>query len=123
VLAVESGGRRILLTGDLEGAGMARLLAQPSYDCDVLLAPHHGSPRSNPPGIAAWSHPEWVVISGGRSSDRAEPVAEAYRQRGAEVFHTAYDGAVRFRFLEDRIDAACWTDGQWQSRASASGSP
>lgn len=50
VLDLESHGRRILLTGDLETPGLERLLAGLPLDCDVLLAPHHGSTRSNPPG-------------------------------------------------------------------------
>jgi competence protein ComEC len=50
VLLVESRGRRPLLTGDLEGVGLERLLARPAVRCDVLLAPHHGSVRSNPAG-------------------------------------------------------------------------
>ena len=95
VLAIEYQGRRILLPGDLESLGIEFLLAQEPYDCDVLLAPHHGSLRSDPPGFAAWSMPEWVVISGNRSAGTDE-VAHRYQLAGARVLQTADHGAVQF---------------------------
>jgi competence protein ComEC len=50
VLFIEHAGRRILLTGDLESPGLEDVLAEEPLDCDVVLAPHHGSPRSSPGG-------------------------------------------------------------------------
>jgi competence protein ComEC len=47
---VEYQGRRLLLPGDLESPGLDELLAESPLDCDVLLAPHHGSLQSDPPG-------------------------------------------------------------------------
>ncbi len=94
VLAIEYQGRRILLTGDLETPGMQDVTEEEPWDCDILLAPHHGSPRSDPPRFAKWCQPEWVVISGGRNVDFAE-AGHIYRQHGARVFNTARDGAVR----------------------------
>lgn len=58
VIELTTHGRRLLLTGDVEGAGLERILAQPPLDCDVVLAPHHGSARSNPPGtVGLKPHP------------------------------------------------------------------
>lgn len=114
VLAVEYQGRRILLPGDLESPGTQALLAQPAWDCDVLLAPHHGSTRSNPPGFSAWSRPEWVVISGSYSNDKSGAIARSYQAVGARVFHTARDGAVRFVLSAEGIDAARWQKGAWE---------
>ncbi|MGC4003592.1 MAG: hypothetical protein QM811_10865 [Pirellulales bacterium] len=51
-LEIERDDRRILLTGDLEGAGMRRVLSRPPRDELVLTAPHHGSAtttRANSP--------------------------------------------------------------------------
>jgi len=93
VLDVQHRGYRILLPGDLESAGLDDLLAEEPTDCDVLLVPHHGSRQSNPPGLAAWSTPEWVVISGSHRWDTG-PVEAAYRAAGSRVFHTADTGAV-----------------------------
>jgi competence protein ComEC len=112
VLAVEHAGRRILLTGDLEKAGIERLLASPRCDCDVLLAPHHGSKNSNPPGFAAWSTPEWVVISGGHGV--AEEMVSAYRTRDARVLHTARDGAVRVRMDAAALEVQHWRGGVYR---------
>jgi competence protein ComEC len=99
VLSIEYAGRRLLLTGDLQTSGLADLMANEPLDCDVILAPHHGSPRSDPAGFADWSTPEYVVISGGRNVEDVpaiERVKNSFRLRGAEVFHTAEDGCVRF---------------------------
>jgi competence protein ComEC len=94
-LGVEYAGRRILLPGDLESPGIDDVMAEQPYDCDVLLAPHHGSRRSDPPGFAAWSTPEWVVLSGG-GGEQAAPVIRTYEEAGAHVFVTDEVGAVQF---------------------------
>ena len=93
VISIEYRGHGILLTGDLESPGLERLLSQPAPPSQILLAPHHGSLRSDPPGFSAWSCPQLVVISGNRTPD-AERVAETYRQQGAHVLNTAVVGAV-----------------------------
>lgn len=102
-LAIECGGRRLLLTGDLETPGLEALLAEEPIDCDVLLAPHHGSRHSDPPGMAAWSRPEWVVVSGGHG-DESAAVERAYAERGARVLHTAESGAVLVALSADGVD-------------------
>ena len=71
------------------------MTAEAAWDCDILMAPHHGSLRSDPPGFAAWCKPEWVVVSGGHGRDMT--AAAIYESAGGEVLHTATDGAVRFR--------------------------
>jgi competence protein ComEC len=93
MLAIEYAGRRMLLPGDLESPGIERVMADPPLDCDVLLAPHHGSEQSDPPGFAAWSSPEWVIMSGRRPA-RTLASQISYQQAGAAVLHTAFDGAV-----------------------------
>ncbi len=93
VLAIEYRGKRLLLPGDLEDQGLNRLVGQSPYDCDVLLAPHHGSPNSHPAKFAAWSTPEWVVISGGFRG-RLAKVRQTYEADGGRVLHTARIGAV-----------------------------
>ena len=56
-VGVEYAGRRILLPGDLESPGLDDVMAEEPYHCDVLLAPHHGSRRSEPAKFAAWCTP------------------------------------------------------------------
>jgi competence protein ComEC len=94
VLAVEYRGRRILLTGDLEAAGLNRLLAEPPRHADVVLAPHHGSRRSSPAAFADWTRPSWVVVSGGMHDDLSV-VRATYEAAGGQVLHTAAVGAVQ----------------------------
>jgi competence protein ComEC len=106
-LAVEHAGRRLLLPGDLETPGIEDVMAELPYDCDVLLAPHHGSRRSDPPGFAAWSTPNWVVISGGGGDD-VRPVVETYERAGANVLHTNQCGAVHFSVGNGPIRIASW---------------
>lgn len=93
VLAVESPDLRLLLPGDLEAPGIDWLLDDEPFDCQVLLAPHHGSRGSDPPGFAAWSRPEHVVISGGRVAvDRS--TASSYLAAGARLWTTGQRGAI-----------------------------
>jgi competence protein ComEC len=109
VLRLEYAGRRMLLTGDLEPPGLEDVLAEEPLDCDAILAPHHGSRRSDPTGFALWSTPEHVVISGTRNQeDEAdiEAVMDSYRARGAEVYHTAMDGSVRIELSSGGIRVA-----------------
>lgn len=102
VLGIEAGGHRILLPGDLEGRGLEELLLQEPYQATVLLAPHHGSPRSDPPGFAAWSSPEHVVVSAaaGVYSGAANL---SYQASGAKVYSTASSGAVAFTFEDKKV--------------------
>jgi competence protein ComEC len=106
VLLVEYEGRRILLPGDLESPGLEDLMAEEPVDCDVLMAPHHGSRRSDPAGFALWSKPEFVLFSGDRNVENIpdiEMVKDSYRARGAEVYHTAEDGAVCFELTRSGV--------------------
>jgi competence protein ComEC len=109
VLAIEHSGRRILLTGDLESPGLDDVLAELPLDCDVVMAPHHGSAASDPPGFAQWSTPEWTIASGGHA-DHAAEVDAAYRARGSRVLHTAECGAVRVSIAGDALSVDCWRD-------------
>ncbi|MEM7781877.1 MAG: DNA internalization-related competence protein ComEC/Rec2 [Planctomycetota bacterium] len=72
VVLIEYLDRKLLLPGDLEGPGLDRLLAMPHVDCDIVMAPHHGSSGSRPDQFMGWSTPDWVVISRGRKSKKVE---------------------------------------------------
>jgi competence protein ComEC len=115
VVLVEYAGRRLLLTGDLEPPGLQDVLAEEPLDCDVVLAPHHGSRRSDPAGFALWSTPEYAVISGARNVEDIpdiEAVMDSYRARGARVFHTAIDGCVRFELSAAGVVATPFRRGE-----------
>ena len=102
VLAVECFGQRILLPGDLESPGLNDLLAEEPMRCEVLLAPHHGSRKSNSPELAAWCRPRWVVLSGGGRWNRPD-IEATYRAVGGRVLPTSDRGAIRARITAEGI--------------------
>jgi competence protein ComEC len=109
VLLVEYEGRRLLLPGDLEPPGLEDLMAEEPLDCDVVMAPHHGSRRSDPTGFALWSSPDFVVISGSRDVEDEPEIASvefSYGARGGQVFHTAKHGAVDFELSAAGVRAS-----------------
>jgi competence protein ComEC len=112
VLAIVSGGRGLLLPGDLEPPGMERLISGPRVVCDVAMAPHHGSQRSTPDAFTAWAGPRWIVISGGNWRDTSAS-EKIFASHGAEVLHTAQDGAVRVVWERGDIRVQSWLDDRW----------
>lgn len=105
VLRIGYQGRTILLPGDLETPGLEDVMAESPLDCSIVMAPHHGSLRSDPLGFSTWSTPEYVVISGGAGRD-VGAVRWAYEYGGAAVTHTAIDGAIRFEVSSAGITTA-----------------
>ncbi len=104
VLCIRLGSKRILLTGDMESAGLESLLKQPAVHQQIIMAPHHGSYRSHPLELSKWASPTWVVISGDRVSSSRDTIA-AYSRAGSLVFHTDRDGAVQFDVSPERVMA------------------
>jgi competence protein ComEC len=96
VLLLRHGGLSILLTGDLEEAGLTRVLAQPPRQVDVMMAPHHGSAKANTPPLAGWASPRLVVICQG-AHDNTAGAAKTYAATGAAVYGTWPHGAVTVR--------------------------
>ena len=96
VLEVRHAGHSVLLTGDLEGAGMEMVLRMERRHFDVLMAPHHGSPRANSLAFAEWARPRVVVSCQGPPRAVGSPL-EIYRTVGAEVVPTWTHGAVTVR--------------------------
>ena len=96
VLHVKYGDWSMLLTGDLEEAGLTQVLALPPPRIDVLMAPHHGSDKSNVPELAAWAKPKLVV------SCQTAPVNERlnvkmYEKAGAKFLGTWPHGSITIR--------------------------
>jgi competence protein ComEC len=96
VLAIESQGRTILQTGDVEADGLKLLLEQPNLAVDVLIAPHHGSTGSNTLSLAEGARPEWVISSQARERRRVDSL-EVYRRLGAQTLSTDQSGEVAIR--------------------------
>ncbi len=111
VLDVRHAGHRILLTGDLEGAGLERVLAMAPRPTDVLMAPHHGSKVSNKGDLAEWARPRVVVSCQG--PPRGLPVLDAvYTPTGAQVLGTWPHGAVTVRSHASGLVIETFATGQ-----------
>ena len=115
VLCVETCGQRILLPGDLELTGLDALLARASLECDVVLAPHHGSPHSRPEDFVRWSRPRFVVVSSRLGANMPDPtVVRSDNDHWPRYFHTGIDGAVRFvADSTGRLSARSWRHHPW----------
>jgi competence protein ComEC len=114
VLEVRHAGRTLLLTGDLEGEGLAEVLALPRRRVDVLMAPHHGSHRIDVTALAEWCSPGLVVSCQGppRGAARAPGL---YRRGGAEFWTTQEHGAIEVRMDSRGVTATTFLTGRrWQ---------
>ena len=94
-LEIMSGGKRVLLTGDLERKGLERLLRLPARRCDILLAPHHGGRTANPTDLARWAAPR-IVLASCRRDDTASRLRLLYPD-AETILATGTSGAVSFR--------------------------
>jgi competence protein ComEC len=95
VLRIDTGGRSLVLPGDLEPPGLEMVLNRSRpLPGGVLMAPHHGSLTVDSQAILDWARPRQVIVSGGDRAKRPE-VAEALRVRGSDVFVTAEIGAIQ----------------------------
>jgi competence protein ComEC len=107
-------GRTLVLPGDLEPPGSQQFLAQqPQVNCNVLMAPHHGSIHSSPREILNSTRPDWVVISGAGDARACASALAEYAQLGASVFHTGAAGAIRIRVSREGITTRAWKAGAW----------
>jgi len=111
VLEVESGGRRLLLTGDLEGPGLAALIGREAPSIDAFLAPHHGGRASNPPWLYDWARPGLVVSSQRRPAPGSRDALTEVERRSVPVLRTDRRGAVRLRWTETGLAADGFLDG------------
>jgi competence protein ComEC len=98
VLRIASGAAAMLLTGDIERAAEAALVARGAkLRSDAVLIPHHGSRTSSSPEFIAAVAPAWAIAPVGYRSRFGHPspeVIERYRSAGARVLRTDLDGAV-----------------------------
>jgi competence protein ComEC len=111
VLLVRHAGHSILLTGDLEGPGLERVLKLPALRVDVLMAPHHGSRKANLPQLAEWATP-WVVLSSQGPPRGPARWTNPYTARGAHYLTTFEHGAIEIRSTADKLTVETFLTGQ-----------
>lgn len=124
VLLIQHEGHRVLLTGDLEGEGLAEVLALPIAPIDVLMAPHHGSRFPNTPELAQWCQPAVVLSSQGRP--RSVGWKEPYSASGARYLTTWEEGAITVHLQPGGVVVEGYRSGQRhvvRKRAGPSGVP
>jgi competence protein ComEC len=110
VLRLRHAGHTLLLTGDLEGPGLTRVLALPPEPVDVLMAPHHGSPLTNKTPIAEWATPRLAIACQGppRSAAHKEP----YSALGARYLGTWPHGAITIHSTRDGMTVETFQTGE-----------
>ena len=110
---IDAAGRSLLLTGDIEAAQEAALVARqergpgPSLKSDVLLVPHHGSRTSSTPAFLEAVAPRVALVQAAYRSRYGHPapdVVARYDERRIELVRT------------DRCGAWSWRSDQAQGR-------
>lgn len=96
VLLIRHAGHTLLLTGDLEDPGLARVLTLAPVHADVFMAPHHGSRFPNTPQLAGWARPRVVISCEGPPRAPMRP-PEPYTPMGAVFLGTWPNGAITVR--------------------------
>ena len=115
VLLASLGEASLLLTGDLESAGVGELLDNLSHDSVQLLKlPHHGSRHSSAEALLEALKPQMVFTSVGLANRYGfphEPVVNALTSQGISFYRTDWNGTLRF--VSDGKD---WQVYPWRSR-------
>jgi competence protein ComEC len=122
VLTITAGGnansenatsKRILLTADLEAADESRLLKSDpaALAADALVVGHHGSKTSSTPDFVAAVGARQALISAGyrnRFGHPREEVVARYVERGAKIWRTDRDGALRVNLRPEEVNVTAW---------------
>lgn len=124
VLMVRGPHGRLLLAGDIGTKVEQALLARagPSLRAEILIVPHHGSDTSSSTPFVAAVRPRLALIAAGLHNRYGLPlpaVVTRYRDNGAAVWNSAFEGAIDVHVVADglRIDsyrARHW--GWWHHR-------
>jgi len=99
VLRITNGRHCALLTGDIEAdAEQVLVRTHPSgLECDLVLAPHHGSETSSTQRFVTAVRPRYVFVSASHTNPWGFPrpaVVSRWHRSGAHVLNTATSGAI-----------------------------
>ncbi len=103
VLRVSNGAQTVLLTGDIEEAQEARLIAAQPLKLDVLLVPHHGSKSSSSAAFLDATQPRIALVQSGyrnRFGHPAQSVLVRYQERGIRVLNSPRCGAATWQSVQ-----------------------
>lgn len=101
VVQVEAGGRRALLSSDIEAASESQMLAREggTLASEWVIAPHHGSRTSSTAAFIAVTAPRWVIFTVGYRNRFRHPAPDVWARwagSGAGLLRTDLAGAVSF---------------------------
>lgn len=109
------GDKGVLLTGDLEEAGVRNFLQRsPPEEVAVLKLPHHGSRHSQTGLLLERYHPELCLVSVGRDNRYRLParaVVEDLARREIPLWRTDRDGSLRISLAGDGLSVKHWEKG------------
>ena len=111
VVLVETVAGRLLLTGDIESRGEARLAADPAIAAEVVVVPHHGSLTSSSERFVASVGAELAIASAGYANRWGFPRPEVrarWEAAGAELLVTGDLGAIDLAFRHEGIEVVAW---------------
>ena len=109
VLKVQTGGDKILITGDLSQKGEALLLetyGAEALQADLLVAGHHGSQSSSSKAFLQAVSPTKIVFSSGylnRFNFPAKQVVQRMESLSIDWWNTACSGALTFEISSSGI--------------------
>jgi competence protein ComEC len=116
VLVIDYGSRRVLLTADVEGAGLNALISNDSTGFDVIQVPHHGSRESQPRQVAKWAGAEHAIISGMQRRISGETL-QAYQDAGSRTWITDEVGAILVGVhVDGQVAIRSYLSNPWQIR-------
>ena len=113
VLKVSDGTHSVLLTGDIEAAQEAALVAEYGAELasTVLLAPHHGSKTSSTPAFLQAVAAPHVVMQNGYRNRFGHPhpsVSQRYADQEVSQWRSDLDGAVIVDVLPTGVAMHSW---------------
>ena len=121
VLLAEAGGRRLLLTGDIEDDVDPVLLGRGLPRVDVLKVAHHGSATATTDALLAATAPRIAVVSAGVDNPYGHPAPRTMARiasTGARALRTDRDGSVTVEIRGDRLEVR--TSGGRAARTTGS---
>jgi competence protein ComEC len=113
VLRVGSGGRALLIPGDIERDAEAALLARHAgrLAAPVLVAPHHGSTTSSTEAFVRAVDADLVIFAVGYRNRYGFPkqdIIARYHQHGATTLDTAASGAIDVQVGDRGVIVRAW---------------
>lgn len=122
VLRVTHDKHNFLLTGDLEEAGEAGLLARDiDLSADVLKVGHHGSRKATSDALLQRVRPAWAIVSAGAQNAFGFPHPELLKRlevNRVQVLRTDLNGAVTVKSDEENLEVIPYRLGRPAGRCA-----